>query len=184
MGTTASCTAQGFLDSFLYGVSISLNAVLAVAYCIIVKYGRKDEARSKRSLWLILGVPPIFCFLMALKPLFNNAYNYTDFHACGLSEYPPGGLAPDSLYPEPCERGCSARELKIARFFFVCMANLIIVVSVVILIQYVISTERTMNVNSTEASNESSIKATWQGIYYIGAFMFSWFPWYVWQWIR
>ena len=43
-GNTVSCTAQGFFDSFFYGLSVIMNSVLAITYCIIVKRGKKDEA--------------------------------------------------------------------------------------------------------------------------------------------
>ena len=213
-GNTASCSAQGFLESFFYGLSVSMNAILAFSYCMIVKLSRKDEARSKPLLFMvrsmcyvtctrtfsnlvpviflthpfqstlylliiyqILWLPPIFCFLMALKPLFDNAYNYTDFHACGLAEWPLGGLHESYTddYRYECLRGCNVLEFKIIRFVLIGLANLIIVVSVVFLIHHVISTERRMNDDSAGTSNnESSINATWQGIFYIGAFMFSW----------
>jgi len=52
-GNTASCTAQGFFDNFFYGISVLMNAILALTYCIIVKRKRRDEARSRRSLWLV-----------------------------------------------------------------------------------------------------------------------------------
>ena len=50
-GNTASCTAQGFFDSFFYGLSVVMNSVLAFTYCIMVKKGKKDEAtRASRRL--------------------------------------------------------------------------------------------------------------------------------------
>jgi len=181
-GNTASCTAQGFFDSFFCGTSVFMNAVLALTYCIIVKRGKKDEAKSTRNLWIVLGLPPIICFLLAIKPFFDRAYNYNNFLACDIAEYPLGCLSENSDYE--CTRGSNARELKIARFACVWLANFIIVVSVAVLIQHVVSTERRMNANSTESSNDLSIKTTWQGIFYVAAFMFSWVPWYIWQWIQ
>jgi len=181
-GNTASCSAQGFFDSFFYGTSVLLNAILALTYCIIVRRGRRDEVKSKRSMWLILGLPPALCLLLASKPLFAQAYNYTDFYVCGIAEYPLGCLHEN--YDYECTRGSSAWELKVARFTCICFANLVIVGSVCSLVQHIISTERRMNTNSIQSSNVSSNKATWQGISYVAAFMFSWFPWYIWQWIR
>lgn len=125
----------------------------------------------------MLGAPPILCFLLAIKPLFNQAYNYTDFPVCGIAEHPLGCISDSSN--DECTRGSHAREIKIARFALICLANTIIVVSVIVLIQHVIATERRMNVNSTQSSNDLSIKATRQGISYVAAFMFSWGPWYV-----
>ncbi|KAL9184612.1 hypothetical protein ACHAXT_012582 [Thalassiosira profunda] len=183
-GNTASCTLQGFVDSFMYGLSVLLNAILALTYCIIAKTGTKDEARSKRSRWMILGLPPILCFLLACKPLFDKAYNYTDFHVCGIAEHPLGCLSDN--YDSECERGESARELKIARFTCICLANLVIVVSVFVLVWHVMKSEKRMadtNILS-EPSNDLTMKVVWQGIWYIAAFFFCWGPWYVWQWRR
>lgn len=178
-GNTVSCTAQGLLDSFFYGLSAFMNAALALAYCIIVKRGRKDEARSRRSLFIVLGLPPIICFFLAIKPLFDQSYNYTNFHVCGIAEHPLGCLSENQ-----CTRGSNAREIKIARFACICLANITIVVSVCVLIQHVVSTERRMASDATGSSYGLSIKITWQGIWYVAAFFFSWGPWYVWQWIR
>ncbi|KAL7539380.1 hypothetical protein ACHAXR_009245 [Thalassiosira sp. AJA248-18] len=212
-GSTDSCTAQGFLDSFFYGVSVLMNAILALTYCIIVKRGRRDEARSRRSLSLvsayykflttclpwtkyefllslfnhvitqILGLPPIICLLLAMKPLFDQAYNYTDFHVCSIAEYPLGCIFDDDI---DCIRGENAWFLKIARFACVCLANLTIVVSVCILIKHYLTKERRTTSHAMQNANEFllSNKATRQGIWYVVAFMFCWYPWYVWQWIR
>ncbi|KAL7541328.1 hypothetical protein ACHAWF_006907 [Thalassiosira exigua] len=178
-GNTASCTAQGFLQAFFYGLCVIMDATLALTYCILVKHRRRDEARSKRSLWLILGLPPIVCFMLAVKPLFDQAYNYTDFHSCGIAEHPLGCL--NDNYDFGCSRGKNARELKIARFSITCLAFTIIVVSVCVLITHAISTERRA---TNIAVNYNSLKVTWQGIFYVAAFIFSWGPWYLWQWIR
>lgn len=125
----------------------------------------------------MLGLPPLLCFLIAIKPLFDKAYNYTDFYCCGIAEHPLGALhhGNDLI----CERGCNARALKIARFTIVFLANVIIVASMIVLIKHVVSREQRMNENAAQASNESSIKATWQGLFYSGAFIASWGPWYV-----
>ena len=56
VGNTASCTAQGFFDSFLYGISVFMNAVLAFTYCVFAKRGWRDEATSTRSLWMVSTV--------------------------------------------------------------------------------------------------------------------------------
>lgn len=114
-----------------------------------------------------------------MLPLFDRAYNPTGFHVCGIAEYPLGCIHP--LNPYSCERGKNARVLSIFRFAFIFIGNLTIVVSVSILIHHIISRERRMKTNPGDIANNSSIKATWQGISYVAAFMFSWGPWYIWQ---
>lgn len=201
-GNTASCTAQGFLESYLYGLSVLMNAILAITYCVIVRRGKKDEAKSKRSRWIVsaldlcgslhswhkmcssylssqlLGLPPIFCFLLASKPLFDQAYNYTAFIFCDIAEYPLGCLSDNS--DDECTRGSKARELKMARFACICLANVTIVVAVCVLVKHVMHVERRMALSNpldVDNSNELTAKVTWQGIWYVAAFFFSWGPW-------
>lgn len=127
----------------------------------------------------VLGLPPLICFLLALMPLFDRAYNPTGFHVCGVAEYPLGCL--NESYPYVCERGDNARVLSMVRFAIIFIGYLTIVVSVSILIEHVISRERRMNTNRGDSANNLSIRATWQGIFYVAAFMFSWGPWCIWQ---
>eukprot|EP00970_Alexandrium_tamarense_P015017 scaffold4595_cov191-Alexandrium_tamarense.AAC.1 len=185
-GTTQSCTAQGFFDSLFYGTGVLLYAVLSVTYCVLVKKKRKDETRTKQSLMLILGIPPLICFCLAIMPLFNDAYNITELHICSIAEYPIGCLADND--PSDCTRGTKARKMWVSRFAFVCVTNAVIIVSVLLLIKSVLSREKRRNQhtrrNNTENDTEQSTKVKWQGIWYILAFQVSCIPWYVWQFIR
>jgi len=61
-----------------YALSVFSNASLAVAYCLIVRWGWKDGGRDTR-LWrrtIFAGTPAGLALLFALIPLFNQAYNY------------------------------------------------------------------------------------------------------------
>ena len=159
-----------------------MNTILAVTYCVIVRGGKRDEVRSRRSLWLVLGLSPFLCFLLAVKPLFDQAYNYTNFHVCGIAEHPLGCLSDN--YDSECTRGANARELKIARFSVIFLANIIIVVSVCVLVKHVISKERRMASDAGENTHGVKSKVTWQGIFYVTAFWLSYGPWMIWQWMR
>jgi hypothetical protein len=186
-GDTTTCTLQGFLDSFLYGTSVLTYTVLAITYCYLVKFKRKDELSISRNLMIVLGISPAICFLLALVPLFNNAYNYTEFHICGIAEYPIGCVS--DLTPNSCERGENAREMWVTRFFIVCWANVFIIVSVVILTRSIFARENRMIKHrgaTTSSTDETSRKrkVIWQGIWYILAFEISWGAWYAFQFIR
>lgn len=87
-GNQTTCTLQGFLDSFFYGITVLTYTILAMTYCFLVKSKRKDELPMSRNLVLILGISPAICFVLATAPLFNDAYNYTELHICGIAEYP------------------------------------------------------------------------------------------------
>lgn len=188
-GNTVTCTVQGFLDSFFYGVTVLTYTVLAITYCFLAKFKRKDELPMSRNLMLILGVSPTICFFLALAPLFDQAYNYTELHICGIAEYPMGCIS--DLTPFECERGENARQMWISRFFIVCLANLLIIISVVILIRSVLARENRMiryegsaRRSSVATDSSRSRKVMWQGIWYILAFEISWGAWYAFQFIR
>lgn len=87
-GNQNTCTLQGFLDAFFYGTTVLTYTILAITYCFLVKFKRKDELSMSRNLTVILGVSPTASFLLATAPLFNDAYNYTELHTCGIAEYP------------------------------------------------------------------------------------------------
>ena len=121
--------------------------------------------------------------MLAIQPLFDQAYNYSGIYVCGIAEYPQGCLYEHDEHE--CTRGSNAMELVIAHFACICFANLIIVASVSVLIHHVVSNERRLNTNMTENTNNNlSIKATWQGIFYVTIFMICWGPWYIWQWMH
>lgn len=182
-GTTTTCTLQGFLDSFFYGTSVLTYTVLAVTYCLLVKFKRKDELSISRTLTIILGVSPAISFLLATAVLFDDAYNYTELHICGIAEYPMGCLSPH--VPIECQRGEHARQFWVSRFCIMCWANFIIIVSVAILIRAILKRENRMTVHEDDRNiTARSRKAIWQGIWYILAFEVSWGAWFAFQFVR
>lgn len=117
-------------------------------------------------------------------PLFDQAYNFTDYHICNIDAYPNGCLSGKNELT--CTRGSNAKNMKIIRFAFVFAANICIIVSVIILVLCVVRKERRMATNHTKNARilTHSTKKTWQGIWYVAAFMIVWVPWYIWQFIR
>lgn len=183
-GNTVTCTIQGFLDNFFYGISVLTYTILSLTYSFLVKFKHKDELKSFRSHLIVFGVSPVTCFLLALVPLFDKAYNYSEIHVCSIAEYPIGCLSEESSYS--CERGEDARKLWISRFVIVCVANFLIIASVVILVRAVLVRENRMSRHggATDDSTSRSRKVIWQGIWYILAFEISWGAWYLWQFLR
>lgn len=208
-GSVASCTAQGFLQAFFYGIAITMNAVLAITYYQLVKNERADGTRTKRNTRLILLLPPLIPLLLSIGPLFNDGYNYTDISICGIGEYPLGCLVVFEIFDE-CTRGTRAIGMKYIQLSYILLINIIIVTSVVLMICYSKSKDRKMNrssslTNSVSITNNNnsrsddysingrnngnnsdatSKKFLWQGLWYVACFTTAWFPWYVWQWIR
>ena len=209
-GSVASCTAQGFLQAFFYGIGITMNAVLAITYYQLVKNERADGTRTKRNTRLILLLPPLIPLLLSIGPLFNNGYNYTDISICGIGEYPLGCLVVFEIF-DKCTRGTRAIGMKYLQLSYILLINIIIVTSVVLMICYAKSKDRKMNRSSSltnsvsitnnnnsrsddiyainvrngnSNNNATSKKFLWQGLWYVACFTTAWFPWYVWQWIR
>jgi hypothetical protein len=205
-GTMGSCTAQGFLTALFYGIAITMNAVLAITYYQLVKNEREDARRTTRSTRLILGLPPLIPLVLSSLPLINHGYNYTDMSTCGVGEFPLGCLVLDEVFPYGCTQGTSALAMKYIQLSFILLINLIIVVSVLLMISHAISKDRKMNrststnlarTNSNSLNgdvaidhvgkndnNNKTTKFLWQGVWYVASFQISWFPWYVWQWLR
>ena len=151
-GTTASCTAQGFLQTLFYGIAITMNAVLAITYYQLVKNEREDGTRTKRSVRLIIGLPPLIPLFLAALPFTNNGYNYTDSSVCGVGEFPLGCVVVYEVFPDGCTRGTRAIPMKFIQLSFIMLINLIIVVSVVLMICHARSKDRKMNKNTTQTA--------------------------------
>lgn len=213
-GTTKTCIAQGFLQAFFYGIAITMNAVLAMIYYYLVKDDREDGTRTKRSVRLILGLPLSIPLFLSVMPLIFDGYNYTDANVCGVGEFPLGCLVIPDQFPDGCTRGTTAIGMKYIQLSFILMINIIIDGSVVLMIYHAFRKDRKMNKSSktttttnappNSATNAASVnedhtidrgkrkyknynltsKFFWQGIWYVASFQTSWFPWYVWQWIR
>lgn len=176
-GSQASCVAQGFLSSLFYSLSGFSNASLAVAYCLIVRrgWGDKDENRNRLPFTLI---PIVFAIAFAVIPLFGQNYNYNGGYSCFISGDPPGC----ELDPPTCNRGANARIMTIVTGLIPYYISLfIIVVAVILLIHAVFVQEKRMDRYNRGAppSRKMTMESCWQGIFYIGSFLVSWTPWFI-----
>lgn len=202
-GSRASCTAQGVLIAFFYGIAITMNAVLAMLYYYLVKNDRGDFSRTKRSVRLILGLPLMIPIFLSVMPLIFSGYNYTDASVCGVGEFPLGCLVFEDVFPDGCNRGTKAMGMKYIQLSFILLINIIIDGSVVLMIYHAWSRDRRINrstnaATDNNATNSSSIeddnainhvtrkrnnsnnitaKFVWQGIWYVASFQTAWFPW-------
>ena len=131
-------------------------------------------------------LPILISLFVAMIPLFYQAYNPNGFAICSIAELECAQqqLVNVTLFDSytTCERHREeVWDLSYFRFTCICLGNLAIVVSVIILVQHVRSREERMSRNSGDNTNNLSIKVYWQGIWYVAAFMFSWVPWYIWK---
>ena len=179
-GSQASCVAQGFLSALFYSMSAFTNASLAVAYCLIVRRGWSDKSNSRNRLPFIL-TPIGAAVVVAVVPLFGQNYNYNGGYSCFISGDPPGC----EFDPPTCNRGANARIMSlIAGVIPYVIAVLIIISAVLLLIHAVFVQEKRMdryNRGTTGPSRKMTIETSWQGIFYIAAFVISWTPWFVFE---
>jgi len=176
-GSQASCVAQGFLSALFYSLSGFSNASLAVAYCLIVRRGWGDKDKNKYRLPFIL-IPTVFAIVFAVIPLFGQNYNYNGGYSCFISGDPPGC----EIDPPTCKRGANARIMTIVTGIIPFYISLfIIVVAVTLLIHAVFVQEKRMDRynRGTERSRKMTMESCWQGIFYIGSFLVSWTPWFI-----
>ena len=90
VGTTQTCTAQGFFEQF--GVStVMYSASLSIYYLITIRSGRSasSRARIRRLEPYLHAVPLSFGLATAVAGLFLRAYNY-GLWDCWIAPYPPG----------------------------------------------------------------------------------------------
>lgn len=90
VGTTQTCTAQGFFEQF--GVStVMYSASLSIYYLITIRSGRSasSRARIRRLEPYLHAVPLVFGLATAVAGLFLRAYNY-GLWDCWIAPYPPG----------------------------------------------------------------------------------------------
>ena len=75
-GNQASCVAQGFLGSTAGETSILYNAVLAITYVLVVRFGYKEpELRKGLPKFCLFVFPVLFNLLFAIWPFMDQAYN-------------------------------------------------------------------------------------------------------------
>ena len=134
VGTTASCSAQGFFSQLnLLGPLYNLN--LALYYLLLGKYHLTDEEISERyerymhPISLTIGI--VFAIAGLPLTLYNNANLW-----CWIAPYPAGCEDNNGQHGDvPCERGHDAWLYR--WLFFYCPLWIIIVTVTVILIMLI-----------------------------------------------
>ena len=100
LGTTTTCTVQGFFNEFGNITTPLYSASLCVWYLLFLKYGwREKECEGIEYIFHI--IPIGIGFSMALAGLPFNLYNNSGF-LCWYAPYPAGC---DTVEPHTCTRG-------------------------------------------------------------------------------
>ena len=145
--------------------------------CLIVKKGWKDSNIQKRTRQSFLGTPPILSVIIAVIPLFFDAYNFNGIDVCEIAAHPVGCDGADSEIE--CTRGEEATVTVLIYTAIILVANIIIIAAILVLIQSVLFQERKMDryAVSSSATRELTKKSASQGLWYSAAFALAWWPW-------
>jgi hypothetical protein len=135
-GNTATCDAQGFLISFLGGVSALYNCSICFYYLAIITYNKKEEyIRRKLEPWfhgISILVPLMICIILLATHAFNGANGGT----CFIDPYiPPHCIGYDvgeipSGYSIPCGRGGEEDKHAVLRTISVSTAYFLVLIVV------------------------------------------------------
>lgn len=87
VGTTATCTFQGFLYQFGFVASPLFNMNLAVFYLLIVKYNFTENRLKQLEKW-VHGIIWLFVLIASLYPIPLQLYN-NNWEFCWFDSYPP-----------------------------------------------------------------------------------------------
>ncbi len=177
--------------------------------CCFVKFGWKDDVRSKYRLPFTI-LPLVCATIISIIPLFGQNYNFNGIFFCDISGSPLGCNYYDQIDSEEekaaaaaaaagggggggegCVRGAGSRQMLLYLGVIPFMvAFVIIIASVSLLIYSVLKQERRMDRfqvvvgeegrwRSTPPQRKMTNQATKRGIYYVGAFSICWIPWYI-----
>ena len=178
-GNTATCTAQGALGNLFGHLAVGANISLALTYVLMVRYGwRESDFQNRRWVKVVLlGHPILTGVAFNIPILLDNAYNYTGLHQCFIASSPLGCSGAS------CERGRNAQVLsKWGATFPLIIKNVIVIVLVFVLFWTVLQTERQNDRYLSDGqglNRKQSIRTGWQGIWYVGAFIMTYIPWYI-----
>ena len=88
VGTTETCTAQGFFGQAAYLCTPLFNGVLAFYYLLVIRYQWREDQLKRIEPYLLAG-PPLIAVGVALAGLPLDLYNYANF-ICWLAPLPWG----------------------------------------------------------------------------------------------
>lgn len=178
-GNKASCTFQGLISQFC-GSTVYYNATLAASYLLMVRY-EWSEHKLRKIQPILLYLPFSICLISTIVPLFLDAYNYTGTWFCWIAPYPLDCGEPDAEVE--CERGGTYKSL----FLWLCMlpvamSNMVIIGSMYMLYRTVKQQESAIGdfqSGGAKSGDSNSKRVAMQGIFFVGAFLITYFFYYI-----
>ena len=179
-GTTATCTAQGFFNTFSLAYFSTAYTQLAVLYWLIVRHGWTKKQMEKKRIRLSFLLPPLLVALcFSVPPLFFQLYNPFNY-TCFITTFP--GNCNDADIP--CTRGSIRSQYVsvIMLFGYMLLGNTAVIVFVGLLIFTIYKQEKKSDSYLTEGQekNRNNTRSTaWQGVRFSAAFFFPYIIYYV-----
>jgi Na+-transporting methylmalonyl-CoA/oxaloacetate decarboxylase gamma subunit len=170
-GTTATCTAQGFFNTFSLAYFSTAYTQLAVLYWLIVRHGWTKKQMEKKRIRLSFLLPPLLVALcFSVPPLFFQLYNPFNF-ICSINAF-PGNCNDDDI---PCTRG-SAHSRNVSMILlsgYMLLGNTAVFLFMGLLICTIYKQEKKSDSYLTEGQekNRKNTKSTaWQGVRFSAAY--------------
>ena len=199
MGNQLTCDVQGFLVYVTVVASGLYNCSLALCYLLIVRYEYSDE-RLRVLEPYFLYMPIISCLVIAIAGLPFGIFNFDGKYICSVHASPLDCNAPDS--PVECDRGGKyVYWFYLSGIVMIIIGACFIIVCMVKLYTAVIQRERsgdrfrfsrssfiitspaeippsaiTQRSSSIRHHRDLSRTMRSQGLWYSGAFLFTFFP--------
>jgi hypothetical protein len=179
VGNQLSCDVQGFLVYAAAAASGLYNVSLALCYLLIVRYEYSEEKLRTLQPYF-LHIPPVASLLITIPGLPFGSYNFDGTYQCYIQVSPLGCEKAGS--PTECERG----ELFIYWYYIGCVMIFIaactIIVCMVKMYRATLHRERSGDqfrfspaANDNQSRDLSNTMRS-QGLWYSGAFLFTFFP--------
>lgn len=128
VGTTGSCTLQGFFTQF--GITSSIyNASLSVYYLLVIKYGWREE-RIRKIEPLLHGIPLVWGVSTSVAGLFLTLFNNANLW-CWIAPLPGNCVSDPDV---ECQRGAHADTYRWVLFYVPLWLMIVLVTAIVGLI--------------------------------------------------
>lgn len=177
-GNRLTCNLQGFIVCVFALSSVMYNVSLALCYLLIVRYKYSNE-QMKGIEPYFLYLPITTCFLIFIVGWPFGIYNFDGTYNCYIDAPPVN--CDQSDFPNECERGELIFYWNYIGSGIVVIGSLVIITCMVKMYTTVLhherrSTQHRFILRSTNQRRDLSNMMRSQGLWYSGAFLFTFCP--------
>jgi hypothetical protein len=177
VGTTQTCTAQGFFNHLAIG-TVLYSACLALYYLLVIRHGWKNEYIAKRVEPWMHFVAIGFALSTGIASLALKIFNPIGFgYFCGIATFPPFCTQSyENKGPTDCTRGDNARIYHgILTLGPACCVVVWLAVSMWLVYWKIRTTERGSSRSQSQPGRMTQRFAL-QACMYVGAMIVTWSP--------